>query len=251
MASFNATSYDIERITGQCAFSGEVLEPKQEYMATLVEIQPDELAATAMGEANADAASDSASKTNKKSEKNKSDKAKPSTSIMEAFGLKRLDVSMTAWDQGSRPDHLFSYWKTIVPTPNEKKQMFVDNDVLLNLLRRLADADQAQRLAFRFVLALILMRKKMLRYDKTEQREAVITETIKEEGDNGEDVNEKQETKQVEQEWWVMTPKLNPAKGPLGKWKDDEIIEVMNPQLDEQQIFEVTEQLNEILNAEL
>jgi len=215
MTQFNTPTYDIARPTGQCAFTGRTLEPGEEYMATLVEVLPSD---------DDDASTDEA-------QASRNDTAA-------AFGFRRVDVSLEAWRDGRRPDSLFSHWRATIPTPNEKKKLFVDDDVLLNLLRRLADADNDDRLAFRFVLALILMRKKMLRYDRSEKRETTVA-------------NEAGEKTTVEQEWWHMTPKLDPSKGPLGKWNDDETITVLNPQLDETQIAQVTEQLNEILNAEL
>lgn len=214
MTQFNTPTYDIARPTGQCAFTGKTLEPGEEYMATLVEIVPSD---------DDDAA-------------NADDAQASQNDTAAAFGLRRVDVSLEAWQEGRRPDSLFSHWRATIPTPNEKKKLFVDDDVLLNLLRRLADTDDADRLAFRFVLALILMRKKMLRYDRSEKHEAT---------------NDAGEQATVEQELWHMTPKLDPSKGPLGKWNDDETITVLNPQLDETRIAQVTDQLNEILNAEL
>lgn len=153
--------------------------------------------------------------------------------------LRRLDYSLEAWNEAEpQVEHLFSFWKTTVPQPDEKKKTFVDDEVLLNLLRRLADAEQPQRIAFRFVLMLILMRKKMLRYNRTDKRPVTVT---------GED----DQPQAIEQEWWLMTPKLDVSKGPMGKWNDDETLEVLDPQLNDEQIRSVTEQLGEILNAEL
>ena len=185
MSQFNAPSYDIERPTGQCAFTGQQLQPGDPYVATLVEVDPDP----------------------------QNPKANPS-------GLKRLDVSQETWDAGSRPERLFSFWKSIVPQPNQKKKVFVDDQVLMNLLKRLEDADQPDRLSFRFVLALILMRKKLLRYEGSRVEES------------GEPVEKK--------EYWKMTPK-----------GEEEALEILNPQLDEAQIQQVTMQLGEILEGEL
>ena len=198
MAQFNAPAYDIERPTGQCAFMGHTLEPGEPFMATLVEV-PD----TPEGPIN-------------------------------ALGLKRVDISMQAWEEGKRPEKLFGYWKTRIPEPNRKKRLFVDNEILMNLFIRLADSDQPQRLAFRFVLGLILMRKKLLRYDHTEKRS--------EDGPEGE---------KIEQEWWMVTPKLDLSKGPLGRWDPDRQLEMLDPRLDEQQIQQVTEQIGQILEAEI
>lgn len=212
MTQFNAPTYDIERPTGTCAFTGQAIEPGSAYMATLVELDEAERAALAQ-----------------------SNKPKTGAAVL---GLKRIDVSMDAWQQGHRPPKLFSYWKSVLPQPNQKKRLFVDDDVLLNLLRRLGDAAEQQRIAFRFVLTLILMRRKMLRYDATERRQTTVA------GPDG-------QPQEVQQDWWVLTPKLDPAKGPLGKWKEDERIEVLDPHLDEAQTQQISEQLSEILEAEL
>ena len=200
MSQFSASGYDVPRTSGQCAATQRTLEPGETYYATLVELDPDQA---------------------------QDDKA------ANALGMARVDVSRQAWEDGYRPERLFSYWKTTVPQPNEKKKLFVDDTVLLNLLHRLADAEQPERLAFRYVLALILMRKRLLRFDRSERRTAEVDD------------------QSVEQEWWLLTPKKDPAKGPLGKWDDEQTIELLDPRLDEQQIEQVTRQLGEILQAEL
>jgi hypothetical protein len=152
--------------------------------------------------------------------------------------LKRLDIALDAWEAGQRPERMFSYWKAVVPEANAKRKLFVDDAVLMNLLDRLADAEQPQRIAFRFVLMLILMRKKLLRYDRTDRREAVNPAA----GEGAEPMT---------QEWWVLTPKLDLSKGPLGKWNEDVRFEVLDPHLSDEQVREVTDQLGEILHAEL
>lgn len=204
MTQFNAPTYDIERPTGQCAFTGKALEPGEAYVATLVEVEP--------------SPEDGA--------------AEPSAAGQ--LGFKRIDVALSAWEEGRRPENLFSHWRATAPQPNEKKKLFVDNEVLLQLFRRLGEDERDDRLAFRFVLGLILMRKKMLRYDGTTQKSA--------DGPDGQP---------VEQDHWLMTPKLDVSKGPLGKWDDEGTMLVLDPHLDEDRIQQVTEQLGEILEAEL
>lgn len=192
MSQFNQATYDIERPTGQCAFTGRTLEPKETYIATLVEYEEP------AGE------------------------GKGGTSGAGGLGLKRVDVSMEAWERGRRPENLFSFWKSTIPEPQEKKKLFVDDDVLLNLFRRLEDTDRADRLAFRFVLGLILMRKRILRYEGSETR-------VDEEG--------------REQTWWRMVHKARGA--------EPETLEMLDPHLDEARIQQVSDQLSEILEAEL
>jgi len=210
VSQFTAQTYDIEKPTGVCAVTGRTLEPGERYFATLIELSAEQQA--------------NASQAGRSTKQQASD----------ALGLRRLDFSAEAWEQGHRARRLFSFWKTAVPQPAEKKQsLFVNNAVLLNLLHRLADSEQIKRLRFRYVLALILMRKKMIRYDGSTQREATV------EG----------ETRSFS--CWRFTPKLDPDKGPMSKWNEDETIEVLDPGLDESQIQEVTHQLGEVLEAEL
>jgi hypothetical protein len=189
MTQFNAPSYDIQRPTGQCAFSGQTLEPGSPYVATLIEVDPvDEQGNPKPGEPT----------------------------------LKRLDVSTQAWESGQRPQRLFSYWRSIVPQPNQKKKVFVDDDVLVNLFRRLGDDDQQQRVAFRFVLCLVLMRKRLLRYDGTDEKANPADPS----GDK--------------QAWWKVT-----IKG------DEQPTLVLDPKLGPEQVQQVTEQLGEILEGQL
>ncbi len=207
MAQFNTPSYEIPKTSGRCASTGRELAPGEPYYAALVDLPEN-------------APVDEQSK----------DKA---AEALRALGMCRLDVSIEAWEGGYRPEGLFGYWKSTVPQPNEKKKLFVDDSILMNLLERLADATEPDRLAFRYVLALIMMRKKLLRYDGKEIRTAEV---------DGE---------QVEQAWWALTPKLDLAKGPLGKWHPDVVLHVMDPNLDESQVEQVTQQLGDILQAEL
>jgi len=189
VSQFNTPAYDVQRTTGQCAFTGRTLEPGESYMATLVEADDSDVASGKGG-----------------------------------AGFKRIDVATDAWSDGHRPDNLFCFWRATVPAPNEKKKLFVDDGVLMNLFRRLEDTDRQDRLAFRFVLALVLMRKKLLKYAGTSQRQ----------DDAGED-----------QEWWSMSGKAAEEGGVR------EPFEVLNPRLDEQQLQQVSDQLGEILEAEL
>ena len=155
MTSFNAPTYDISKPTGVCAFTGRVLDPGEPYIATLVDMP-------------------------------EAAPASPATTAAAQLGFVRLDVSMEAWREGRRPDELFGHWKSTVPEPQAKKRLFVDDDVLMNMFIRLADTNQPRRLAFRFVIALILMRKKLLKYEgshhETDGDEVCALRTLNAEG---------------------------------------------------------------------
>lgn len=132
--------------------------------------------------------------------------------------LERRDYCPACWEvvRAERDEaDLFGLWRTRIPMPQEKKKLFVDDDLLVNFFERLDGSEDASRLSFRFVLALILMRKKVLVYDRSVKDEA------------GRDV-------------WRMH-----LRG------DERPHEVIDPQMDDEKIADVSRRLGEILEGEL
>lgn len=113
------------------------------------------------------------------------------------------------------PNGLIGLWHSKVPQPNEKKKLFIDNDLLLNFFHRLEDAQEPAKINFRYVLALVLMRKKILIYDGS-QKQA-----------DGQCV-------------WNMRMRGSDRK-----------LQVTDPGMDESKIAEVSQHLGEILEGEL
>ena len=132
-------------------------------------------------------------------------------------GFERVDVSMPAWPDFDRKD-VVAFWQTTMPKHEAKKKLFVDDEVLCQLFERLSDVQEPAKLNFRFVLGLILMRKRMLIY-----------ETTRHEGGEGSD-----------RELWTVR----------FKGREDRL-DLLNPRLTEEQVGEVSQQLGEILNQEL
>jgi hypothetical protein len=132
-------------------------------------------------------------------------------------GLDRKDFSLSAWESGARPERLFSYWKTTVPEPDAKPHLLVDDTVLMDLFERLAGDERPQRVAFRFVLCLILMRKKLLKFA----------------GRSG--------GTQAEQ-WLVQARRAAQEQPPMA---------VINPNLADDDVRDLIDQLSEILQSEL
>jgi hypothetical protein len=127
-------------------------------------------------------------------------------------GLQRRDFCAEYWES-QKPD-VFCYWKTKLPEPGQKKQLFVDDQMLMAFFERLEKETEQEKINFRFVLALILMRKRILKYDETKN------------------VDDK--------EIWCLRV--------IG---DKQIVEVINPHLDEKQIDQLSSQIGEILQADL
>jgi len=80
--------------------------------------------------------------------------------------FRREDYSLSAWE--GPPDACYCHFKSRAPVKEKKRRLLVDDDVLTNFFRRLADETIPVRVQFRFVLALILMRKRLLRYESSE-----------------------------------------------------------------------------------
>lgn len=129
------------------------------------------------------------------------------------IGFERLDCMTDCWEKLDR-NQIVAFWKTTMPRGEVKKKVFVDDEVLCSLFERLAGVEELAKLQFRFVLGLILMRKRMLIYEAT-RREA-------------------------DREIWSMR-----LKG-----RDDRL-DLLNPHLTEEQVMDVSRQLSEILNEDL
>ena len=92
-------------------------------------------------------------------------------------GLVRTDFSIAYWDE-AKPA-VFCFWKTKMPNPETKKKMFVNDEMLMTFFDRLAEETDPEKLNFRFVLTLVLMRKRKLKYDACEDKDGQEVWTLK------------------------------------------------------------------------
>lgn len=79
--------------------------------------------------------------------------------------FRRVDYSLESW-QGI-PQGAFCHFRTRMPIKDKRKKLFVDDDLLIDFFLRLEAETEPVRVQFRFMLALILMRKRRLRYAGT------------------------------------------------------------------------------------
>lgn len=126
-------------------------------------------------------------------------------------GFERRDYGLDSWE--GPPSGFFSFWKSRVPETREKKQLFIDGDALTHLFVRLGDCREEVKKHFRFVLGLILMRKRLLKYQQTSHR-----------GDS---------------EYWQMQIV-----------RDQSMHEVLNPRMTDEQIEKVSRELGAILHGD-
>jgi hypothetical protein len=127
-------------------------------------------------------------------------------------GLERRDFSVEFWE--SAKPGVFCFWKTRLAAADQKKDIFVDDEMLMAFFERLANETEQDKINFRFVLALVLMRKRRLKYDATKQ--------------------------EVGREIWRLR-----VTG------DTQIVEVVNPHLSEEQIEQLSSQIGQILQMDM
>lgn len=127
-------------------------------------------------------------------------------------GLERRDFSVEFWE--SAKPCVFCYWRSRLTAQEQKKSLFVDDAMLMAFFQRLATETDPDKVNFRFVLALVLMRKRRLKYDATKM-----------DGDR---------------EIWRLR-----VTG------DTEIVDVVNPHLDEEQIEQLSSQIGQILQMDM
>jgi len=92
----------------------------------------------------------------------------------EAGQFVRHDYSAEVW-QGP-PDGAFSFWAGKVPASDGSKRPRIDDEMLLECFSRLEGQDDPSRVNFRYVVALLLMRRKRLKFSAalTEQGREVL-----------------------------------------------------------------------------
>lgn len=172
MSVLTGLTYSISRGTGRCAASDRELRVGEHHVAVLVERDGQE-------------------------------------------GLERLDFSTEAWDAGARPRpplSLFASWRATVAEPNTRKSAMLADDELLELFERLGEATEPRRVAFRYLLALMLVRRRALVYEGS--RGGVL--------------------------------RVKPRR-PAGELPEATVVEVADPKLDPESVESVMQQLGEVM----
>ncbi len=134
------------------------------------------------------------------------------TLVQTEQGFARRDFSAEAWTQ-QKPE-VFCYWKTKLPSPEQKRQLFIDDDMLMAFFERLATETEQEKVNFRFVLTLVLMRRRRLKYDSSRTQDG--------------------------KEIWRL--RITGTQ---------DFAEVVNPNLGEEQVAQLTSQMGQILQGEL
>jgi hypothetical protein len=171
--AMTGSSYPSARSTGRCAASGKAFTEGEAFVATLAERE-----------------------------------GHP--------GLERLDFSTAAWESGQRPQppfSLFGFWKGRYQAGETKKQPLLGDAELLDLFEELGSATNPKQIAFRYLLALLLVRRRILRVVSTKAG------------------------------WMMVLPRGGSGGGEAVR----EPIAVADPGLDDQAIADAIEQLGQVV----
>ena len=133
--------------------------------------------------------------------------------LMEENGkFVRKDYSVPAWQ--APPDHAIAYWLGRIPNAEKPRKPTINDELLLDCFDHLAVATEANRLAFRYVVALLLMRRKRLKFEDTRRNT------------DG-------------SEWLVVRDARNGTR-----------LEILDPRLNEEEILSVQDEVFQVLGWE-
>jgi len=123
--------------------------------------------------------------------------------------MQRRDYCLTCWKDEYR-DQAFGFWQARIPAKDEKPKLLVDKDMLIQIFTRLVETEEEDNRSFTFMLMLIMMRKRLVKYVNTEHSDG--------------------------KEVWVVR-----LTG------QDHEYRLVNPNVTEEQLGQIREQLDEIL----
>lgn len=126
----------------------------------------------------------------------------------------RHDYCAACWEQARAAGGFFSFWRTAVPPKEQKRRLFADNGVLLDFFVRLEHEEAEQKRQFFYLLALILLRKRLVKFHDVER-----------DGDH--------------EVLCLRCP------------SEDRVFRVHDPQLNDEQIEALKEQLSQILDFQV
>ncbi|MCX7804685.1 MAG: hypothetical protein N3A38_05785 [Planctomycetota bacterium] len=84
-------------------------------------------------------------------------------------GLFREDYCLECFSR-DRPGDFFSFWRTTMPQPDAPKRPVINMDAIFDVFRNMRDPSEPSAARLRFLLALMLLRKKRLKLSRIVRR---------------------------------------------------------------------------------
>lgn len=132
--------------------------------------------------------------------------------------FRRRDYAIEAWEAGAR-GAMLAFWRTTMREGEHARRGLIAGDELMDVFEQLEGTEDPSRQAFRYVLTLILIRKKLLVYEGT--REGVL-----------------------------LVRARGVAGGVAGAPEGAELRRVLDPGMDEARVAEVAAQLGQIIDED-
>jgi hypothetical protein len=89
--------------------------------------------------------------------------------VEEGGQLVRHDFGADAWS--GPPDGAFGFWSGRIPASESKRLPPIDDEMLVDCFQRLDGSADPARINFRYVVALLLMRRKRFRFEEARQED--------------------------------------------------------------------------------
>ena len=93
--------------------------------------------------------------------------------IEDGAAFVRQDFASEAWK--GPPHAVFSFWTGRIPQPDEAAKPRFDDDLLEECFHRLEHETEPSKVNFRYVVALLLIRRKRLRFEQSIEQAGVET----------------------------------------------------------------------------
>lgn len=83
--------------------------------------------------------------------------------------FERHDYSAECW-QGP-PEGIFCFWSGTVPSPTAPRRPQFDDELLLDCFQRLEGETEPEKVKFRYVVGLLLMRRRRLKFEESQRKD--------------------------------------------------------------------------------
>ncbi|MDX2146089.1 MAG: hypothetical protein SFZ23_01100 [Planctomycetota bacterium] len=83
--------------------------------------------------------------------------------------LVRFDYSTEAWSQGARPPtRVFAHWRSVMSADAASdRPVLLSDEELVDLVEQMADVSEIRQQTFRYLLTLLLIRRRVLKHEST------------------------------------------------------------------------------------
>jgi hypothetical protein len=82
--------------------------------------------------------------------------------------LVRKDYAYDAWP--GRPENAIAYWTGRIPATDKPQRPIINDELLMDCFEHLTQSTESKQKNFRYIVALLLMRRKRLKFEDTKKQ---------------------------------------------------------------------------------